>query len=793
MKRFVSLFSLIFLLHTFLFAGFGTLGGGASAFQLKQKFLSPEQAFKVEAKREGDRIAVTIKLGEKIHIYAKDLKFRVVKPKTLDLDIQKPAPVNYEGDDVYYGTLNLDILLEKIRRAGIEGPFTLEVDLAGCSDAGICYQPQKYTFEFPAVAGAESEEPGAQSPSANTTTHHSTLNTQRSTPPPLFPLEKRKFLSPEEAFKAEAKIDGDAILATIKLGEKIHIYAKDLKFSLVKPKPIPLKAKLPKPVDYEGDKVYYGTVEAKIPLDQIRGKVDGPFTLQIDLSGCSDAGICYQPQKYTFDFPAVAGAKSQEPRAKSSGINTPTEIQNPKSKIQNREKPEGFFTKVSRLASEGNSGKIAQALANEGIGFVLLLFFVAGLLLALTPCILPMIPILSSILVKQAGKEGGASRSTSFLISLVYVAAMAATYALIGVIAGLLGFDLQAHMGNPWVIVPMAALFVALAFSLFGYFELGLPASWQSRLTRASDNAQGKGLVGTAIMGSLSALIVGTCTAPVISGAIIFISMTGDALLGGLSLFVMGIGAGMPLLLMGAGADRLIPKPGGWMTRVSQIFGVVMLAMALYILRGILSPFWFLTLMGLLLMGSALYMGVFDDSEKRRGAAKLFQLLAWVLLLSGSLLFVGAVGGATSLLDPLAPFTAKPSASAAPAENDGTVPMAQRRGYTLERLQKEVAAAARKGKPVVVDIGKENCAACTELEHITFPDPKVREAMKRFKFIQIDITANTPEEQAILKHYRLFGAPNILFFDSRGKPLPEKSLVGFVKPEAFARHLEGIR
>ena len=504
-------------------------------------------------------------------------------------------------------------------------------------------------------------------------------------------------------------------------------------------------------------------------------------------------------------MPAIAGAESTELRAESekpallnaqrSTLNTP--IQHPTPNTQHLEKSKGFFSKISSLASEGNSAKIAQALANEGIVFVLLLFFVAGLLLALTPCILPMIPILSSILVKQAGKEGGVSRSTAFLISLVYVAAMAATYALIGVVAGLLGFDLQAHMGNPWVIVPMAALFVALAFSLFGYFELGLPASWQSRLTRASDEAQGKGLLGTAIMGALSALIVGTCTAPVISGAIIFISMTGDALLGGLSLFVMGIGAGMPLLLMGAGADKLIPKPGGWMTRVSQIFGVVMLAMALYILRGILSPAWFLILMGLLLMGSAIYMGVFGSDERRQGAAKLITLFAWVLLLLGSILFVGALGGAQSILNPLAPFTAKTvtvGTAAAPLKTaEATIPMAQRRGYSLKRLQEEIAAAARSGKPVVVDIGKENCAACTELEHITFPDPRVREAMKRFKFIQIDITNNTPEEQAILKHYRLFGAPNILFFDSRGQPLPDKFQVGFVKPEAFVKLLEGVR
>jgi thiol:disulfide interchange protein DsbD len=453
----------------------------------------------------------------------------------------------------------------------------------------------------------------------------------------------------------------------------------------------------------------------------------------------------------------------------------------------------GFFSKISSLAKGGNSAKIAKALANEGILFVLLLFFVAGLLLALTPCILPMIPILSSILVKQAGKEGGVSRSTAFLISLVYVVSMAATYALIGIVAGLLGFDIQAHLNNPWVMIPMAGLFVALAFSLFGYFELGLPASWQSKLTKASDEAQGKGLLGTAIMGALSALIVGTCTAPVISGAVIFISMTGDAVLGGLSLFVMGIGAGMPLLLMGLGADKLIPKPGGWMTRVSQIFGVVMLAMALYVLRGVLSPGLFMFLAALLLLGSALYLRVFDNGDHYKGAAKLIQLLAVVLFLYGSALFVGMLAGARSLLNPLQPFTAK-TVTAAPGQNESLlVPMAQRRGYTLERLQREIAQAAREGKPVVVDIGKENCAACSELEHITFPDPMVQKALKRFKFLQIDITGNTPQEQAILKHYKLFGAPNILVFDSKGRPIPEKFMVGFVPPEAFVKRLEEIR
>ena len=597
---------------------------------------------------------------------------------------------------------------------------------------------------------------------------------------------KRKFLEPSEAFKATAVKKGDYIDAQIKLGEKIHIYAKDLHFKVVKPKEFELNVKKPKPVDLEGDKVYYGTLDFKIPLKEIESKVKGPYTLQIELSGCSDSGICYQPQKFAFDFngtdKAVAAASANPGGSVDKG-----EENTAKAETANSDK-EGFFSKVGKLSSEGNSAKIAKALADENLLFILMLFFVAGLLLALTPCILPMIPILSSIILKQAGKEGQVSRSTSFLISAVYVVSMSAAYAMIGVIAGLLGFDLQAHMNNPWVIIPMSALFIALALSLFGYFELQLPASLQSKLTRASDNAQGKGLVGTAVMGALSALVVGTCTAPVISGAIIFISMTGNALLGGVSLFVMGIGAGMPLLLVGLGADKLVPKPGGWMTRVSQIFGVAMLMMALYIMRGVLSEELYMILFAMIFIGSALFMGVFD-SKRYEGAMKIIQITAYLFLLYGSMLFIGGISGANSITDPLAPF--KGGKGVAVAEGDSIlVPEAQRKGYSLERLKKEIASA---GKPVIVDIGKKNCAACTELETITFPNQQVRDAMKRFKFIQIDITDNTPDEQKILKHYGLFGAPNILIFDSKGKAVPEKFLTGFVKPEDFVKHIDTIK
>ncbi len=605
-------------------------------------------------------------------------------------------------------------------------------------------------------------------------------------------ISQPKFLQPSEAFKVKAKKDKNSLKIDISLGEKIHIYEDSLKVKVVTPKSFEVPINKPKPVKYQEDSVYYGDIELNIPLDKIEKDISGKYKIEVAMSGCSDAGVCYQPQKFFFEF-----SSQSTPQATASTASSTTQAQasSPKSSQKDitsepKEK-EGFFDKISRLSSEGNSANIAKALSEEGLAFILLLFFVAGLLLALTPCILPMIPILSSIIIQQAGKDGQVDKKTSFLISLVYVVAMSFTYALIGVVAGVLGFDIQAHMNNPWIIVPMALLFVALAFSLFGYFKLELPQSWQSRLTKASDNAQGKGLVGTAIMGALSALIVGTCTAPVISGAIIFISMTGDAMLGGLSLFVMGIGAGMPLLLVGMGADKLVPKPGGWMVRVSQIFGVVMLGMALYVLRGVLSDGMFMILFSLLLLGSAFFMGVFDDSSKRVGANKLLQLFAWVLLLYGSLIFIGGVSGGSSVLNPLEHF--KGSKNQTSSQEATLTPKEQRRGYSLERLQQEIKEASSQGRAVVVDIGKENCAACSELEHITFPDPQVKQELKRFKFIQIDITQNTPEEQAILKKYNLFGAPNILIFDKTGKPLNDKFIVGFIKPEDFVKLLKSIK
>ncbi|WP_373033092.1 protein-disulfide reductase DsbD [Sulfurovum sp.] len=568
-------------------------------------------------------------------------------------------------------------------------------------------------------------------------------------------LKKQKFLSPDEAFQVTAVLKDDVIETKIVLADKIHAYENTLYYRIISPSLVELTVKKPKAHDFDGDMVYEKEVLVTIPTKEIEEQVKGDYTLEIEFQGCSDAGICYQPIKKTFDFKGV-------------------EL--------------GVFDKISNLVKEGNTAKIADILVNESSIFILFLFFIFGLLLALTPCIFPMIPILSSIIVSQQGGSEKPNVAQAFFTSLVYVVSMALTYTAVGVIAGLVGADIQTAMQNPWVLTVFAGMFVALAFSLFGYYEIGLPTSWQSKITKVSDDAQGKGIIGTAIMGLLSALIVGPCVAPPLGGAVLFISHTGDAFLGGAALFVMSIGMGMPLLLVGIGAGKFMPKPGGWMTVVSQTFGVMMLGLGIFMLSRILPDSLTLILWALLFIGSALYMGVFNSSDKTKGAQKLFQLLAMVFLLYGASLFIGGVTGASSIIRPFEKFTQFNGGIANTVLMSSTSEKGHR-GYSVERLLKEVGESE---KPVVVDFGKKSCTACTELEEITFPDPRVQEHLQQFTFIKIDLTDNTDADKALLKKFELFGTPNIIFFDKENNYLPEKSLTGFIPPEDFAKHLEGI-
>jgi len=573
------------------------------------------------------------------------------------------------------------------------------------------------------------------------------------------------YLSPEEAFKVSVIEDGDMLRTKIILGNKVHITDESLKYKIIEPKEFELNVTRPKAHKVNGDMVYEKEVKVDIPISDIIAahKISGAYTLTIEFQGCGE-GMCYNPIRKLY--------KLQAPKP-------------------------SFLDRIKNLATSTNSGDISDALIHENPIFIILLFLIMGLLLALTPCIFPMIPILSSILVSQSGK-GKPSATKGFFTSLIYVLSMAITYTIVGVISGVIGADIQTFMQNSWVLGIFALIFFALAISLFGYYEIQLPASWQSKINNASDNAQGKGIIGTAIMGFLSAFIIGPCVAPPLAGAILFISKTGDAMLGGVALFAMSMGMGLPLLLVGLGAGKFMPRPGGWMTRVSQVFGVVMLGLAIFMLSKIFPEWTTILLWSLLFMGIAIYMGIFDDSSRLIGMSKLFRLLALLFLVYGISLFIGLLSGSTSMLHPFEKFTQPSIIKVNGATNvDGTQPLASSQkvtsshlGYSIERLLKEIKESK---KPVIVDFFKDQCPACKELEYRTFMDDKVKAEMKRFTFIRIDISKYTDDDRALLKKYNLWSSPNIIFFDKNNNFLKKEKISGFIGPKPFLERLKSIK
>ena len=562
-----------------------------------------------------------------------------------------------------------------------------------------------------------------------------------------------KFLQPEEAFQVSVTKDNNTLVTNIKLGEGIHIYDKSIHLKVIKPKEFELtELTKPKAELVDEDMIYMKDFQILTPIKNIEDRVSGKYTISVEFSGCSDKGICYQPQKRIFTLEAP-------------------------------QKESNILDKLGSFTEEANSAKIADVLQEENSLFIVLLFFIFGLLLSLTPCIFPMIPILSSIIISQSN-DGKTSTAKAFFISLIYVLSMAITYTIVGLIAGLLGADIQSAMQNPWVLTIFSGVFIALAFSLFGYYEIALPLSIQNRLTKVSDDAQSKGILGTAIMGFLSALIVGPCVAPPLGGAILFISHTGNALLGGTALFVMSMGMGMPLLLVGIGAGKFMPRPGGWMTKVSQVFGIMMLALAIFMLSRILSDNIIIVLWAVLTIGLSLYMGIGNGKAPTTIATYISKIFAILFMVYGISLFIGGISGSTSVIRPFSEFT-----NANGIVNKHIIKKENHKGYSIERVEKEVKEST---KPVVIDFGKDSCTACMELEEITFPNPEVQKELKKFTFIKIDLTDNTEEDRLLLKRYELFGTPNIIFFDKSNKYMAEKTLTGFIKPDIFANHLRSI-
>jgi len=558
------------------------------------------------------------------------------------------------------------------------------------------------------------------------------------------------FLEPSEAFKVSIDKKETAYEINIKLDKTIYLYDEFLSVVILPQKiDITKELKFPKPVSYDDFIVHFDGMKIEVPYSLIKEKIgDESYELQFNYQGCSKAGLCYSPMSLSI---------------KSEGKKTTgTEV----SKIEKLSKTK----KV--VVSENETDTITQTLRDGSILIVLATFFGFGLLLSLTPCIFPMIPILSSIIVQQSNKNGGKmSASKGLFLSVVYVLAMSVAYTVAGVLAGLFGANLQAMLQDPVVIMIFAGIFVLLAFSMFGYFEIGLPQSWQTKLNKTSeDSSKSGGITGVAVMGFFSALIVGPCVAPPLAGALVYIGQTGDAFLGGAALFVMSLGMGVPLLAIGVGAGKYMPKPGGWMETVTKIFGIVMLAIALWMLERIIPPIVFMFLSSFLLLGAAIYLKVFENI--------IVKLITTLLFIYGVIVFTGAVSGSTNVLDPLENF--KGGASIVKKDKLDWL-------YVKNIAQLE-DVVAKSTKPVMIDFWATWCVSCKELDNITFKDNKVKTELAKYQLVKVDVTKNTEDDKALMKKFNLFGPPALIFYKD-GKEELSKRIIGYKSPREFMENI----
>lgn len=571
-----------------------------------------------------------------------------------------------------------------------------------------------------------------------------------------------ELLDPEKAFAFSARVAGpDAIEVRYVIAKGYYLYRDKLRFTL---EPATLgngSAQLPPGLVHKDEffgetRVYRDEVRITLPV-HAGGGIDRAVLTAVS-QGCADVGVCYVPVEQKADLRlAGAGSAAGPGDGAMSRLFSGTDAQSP------------------AAAAKGQDDLIAE-LFNGETWLLILSFFGFGLLLSFTPCVLPMVPILSGIIIGQGQKM---TRMHSLLLSVAYVLGMAITYTLAGIAAGLSGALLSAALQNPWVLGTFAAVFVALALSMFGFYELQLPSALQSRLAGTSGRLHGGHYTGVFVMGALSALIVGPCVAAPLAGALLYISQSGSAVLGGAALFAMALGMGVPLLVVGASAGALLPKTGPWMETVKRFFGVMLLAVAIYLVSPVLPVTAQMLAWAALLTFTGIYLRAIDPLPPAAGSfARLSKGAGVIALVAGIAFVIGALSGSRDVLQPLSGLR---GAAAGPG-------VAFQRVNNTAELDAAISAAA--GKTLMLDFYADWCVSCKEMERYTFSDPEVQSRLAGMVKIQADVTANTAEHKELLKRFRLFGPPGIVFFDPSGREIQDLRVIGFQPAGKFAAVLD---
>ena len=764
----LSWFFLLSLTSTALLASTPSAGVDAD-----QEPLAPDQAFKLSSKVLGaDMIRAEWTIVDGYYLYRDKFKFISNTPGV------SFGPANFPKgkikEDEFFGKIetyrkHVSIDIPVIRKDKNIEAVDLTFVAQGCADIGICYPPQKTPVKLmlpKAVSAVEStsvDTPASKKSSSNP------LDALKSLGQSLgLSSNDDEFLKPDEAFAFSADVDNaNTIHAHWDIAKSYYLYRDKFKFELQNANGVTIGSITMPKGDEKVDEsfgrmvVYHNAVDVRIPLTRTNLEPT-QVTLLAKYQGCSEKGFCYPPMSQTMPLSLPKATQASLPL--STTANTAADT-----------------GKTNEPLSEQD--QIAATLASGNTLITIISFFGFGLLLAFTPCIFPMIPILSSIIV---GQGAAVTTRRAFIMSMVYVLAMALTYTAAGIIAGLFGQNLQAAFQNPWILGSFSAVFVALAFSMFGFYDIQMPSFIQSKLTDVSNRQQGGSLLGVGVMGFLSALIVGPCVAAPLAGALIYIGQTGDPYLGGAALFALSLGMGAPLVVIGTSAGKFLPRAGAWMDAVKAVFGVLLLAVAIWMLERIIPAEVTMLLWGVLLIVAGIYMGAFEPvGEGKSGWHKLWKGLGLVSLIYGALLLIGMSCGGKDPMQPLANLNLGAGGATTVAHKE--LPFKRVKG--LQQLDAAIKSANAQGKLVMLDLYADWCVSCKEMEKYTFADPRVQTALGDMVLLQADLTANDEDDQALLKKYGLIGPPSILFFNTLGVEQRRYRLVGFLDADKFMDHV----
>jgi len=481
--------------------------------------------------------------------------------------------------------------------------------------------------------------------------------------------------------------------------------------------------------------------------------------VKVRYQGCAKAGLCYPPEVISIPLSVIASEQAQGNNSSADAADTLNAL----------------TPSVDSTRSQSNTTtqdlSFTERLASQSLVTNLLIFFAVGVGLAFTPCVFPMFPILSSLIAGQQNL----STKKAFALSFVYIQGMALTYAALGLVVAALGGQVQGYLQHPYVLISFSLLFVLLAMSMFGWYEIKLPSAMMSKLTQVSNNQKGGNYLGVFLMGVLSGLIASPCTTAPLSAALLFVAQSGDYLVGGLTLYVLSLGMGLPLLLLGTSGGKLLPKAGGWMEQVKTLFGFIMLVVPLILLERIISADIILLMAGILALATAIYLHYWQSAQPQSKLKTALWFSATFLVVTGFTLAKNVI------------WPQQQVEQVSQQSNEF------KQVANLTELKNAVAEANRQGKMVMVDLYADWCVACKEFEHYTFPDAKVQSEFSHYQLIQIDLTQSDDTTIELMEEFTVFGLPSILFFNTQGQELSSERVTGFLNADDFATHLAAVR